>query len=46
MYSDISIVPIAVMIISAGFFFFVASLASVLAEPFLKDEALGGVEKI
>ena len=36
MFGDLAIVPIATMIIGAGFFFFVASIAGIITEPFVK----------
>ena len=37
MFGSLAIVPIATMIISAGFFFFIAAIAGVITEPFLKN---------
>lgn len=37
MFSDIAIVPIATMIIGAGFFFFIASIVGIVAEPFYRN---------
>lgn len=37
MFGDIAVVPITAMIVAAGFFFLIASIAGLFAEPFLKD---------
>ena len=36
MFGDLAIIPITTMIIGAGFFFFVASIAGIITEPFMK----------
>jgi len=36
MFGDLAIIPIATIMIGAGFFFFIAAIAGVLTEPFLK----------
>ena len=37
MFGNLAIIPIAMMIIGAGFFFFVASIAGIITEPFIKN---------
>jgi len=37
MFADIAIIPITAIVIGAGFFFFIASIAGIVAEPFIKN---------